>query len=67
MSTEHTPSSYEWVVVATARNRFMVIEENGTEDGRLVADNILRSDAEHIAWLHNAGRAAIDKATGAAA
>lgn len=56
-STEASKSAAKlgtWEVHPSARGTFMVIEEDGTEDGRLIADRMREADARHIADLHNA-------------
>ncbi|MCZ8254536.1 MAG: hypothetical protein O9327_02490 [Polaromonas sp.] len=43
-----------WEVHPSVRGTFMVIEEDGTDDGRLIADKMRESDARRIVALHNA-------------
>ncbi len=38
----------KWIVDSSGRGRFMVIHEDGSEDGRLVADGLKHEDAALI-------------------
>ena len=44
-------SGVRWVVYTSSRGKPMVIEEDGTEDGRLVADRLTEKDAKLIAAI----------------
>lgn len=37
-----------WIVEPSSRGKFMIIEENDSQDGRLVADKLSKDDAERI-------------------
>lgn len=41
----------KWIAEASTGNRAMVLEEDGSEDGRLVADKVAKDDAALIAML----------------
>jgi hypothetical protein len=64
MTTHTTPHVGTWIVDEYSRavgkgrdrrriQRALIIEENGTEDGILIADNLSVAVAEHIVRLHN--------------
>jgi hypothetical protein len=49
---QHTKGQ-KWIVDNSGPSLFMVIEEDGSDDGRLVADRLKKPDAESIAKIHN--------------
>ena len=64
MTTQHTTHTGRWVVDEYTKSakqgrkivrvpRAIIVEEDGTEDGKLIADDMKPSTAAYIAALHN--------------
>lgn len=52
--SNHTPTIGEWVVDHDAKDLYMIIEENGTQDGIMIAGKIRKDRAKRIVRAVNA-------------